>query len=366
MVQAFVGLCCSHCGGNMPLNIVGAGIPMPNEFRFKLSQMYMNMGSLRDGTENLSNSSLLGTGIGEPGEYMAVPTSMDMHMSMLGTAWSFTDRFALMAMFMGSVNRMPMEFSPAMKMATGKDGFTMKSSGFNDITLLSKYRLYADDDLFTTSDISLLFGATLPTGSISEKLHNHPAEVNNGRLLPFGMQLGTGTVDPILGVAYKGSTDPLWYGANFRYTGRWYDNHRGYHKGQEVDYDLYAMVQPLVNTVFHVQLNGKWLGRYNDEPDAGRLSGNGHMAGSPDMPFMTPLFDPDHYGGTKLYFTVGIQFQPVPLHIMEFSFQVPIHQDLNGPQMKEDFMFRFSYYIEKPTKKSRRYVGATPPRKLGY
>jgi len=24
---AYIGLCCAHCGGNMPLNIMGGGIP---------------------------------------------------------------------------------------------------------------------------------------------------------------------------------------------------------------------------------------------------------------------------------------------------------------------------------------------------
>ena len=28
LAQAYVGLCCAHCGGNMPLNIPGGGIPM--------------------------------------------------------------------------------------------------------------------------------------------------------------------------------------------------------------------------------------------------------------------------------------------------------------------------------------------------
>ena len=44
LAQAYVGLCCAHCGGNMPLNIFGGGIPEPKEFRFKISEMFMEMG----------------------------------------------------------------------------------------------------------------------------------------------------------------------------------------------------------------------------------------------------------------------------------------------------------------------------------
>ena len=38
-VMAYIGLCCAHCGGNMPLNIPGGGIPETHEFRFKASQI---------------------------------------------------------------------------------------------------------------------------------------------------------------------------------------------------------------------------------------------------------------------------------------------------------------------------------------
>ena len=54
--MAYIGLCCAHCGGNMPLNIPGGGIPETHEFRFKLSQMYMYMDSLRDGTDEKNYS----------------------------------------------------------------------------------------------------------------------------------------------------------------------------------------------------------------------------------------------------------------------------------------------------------------------
>jgi len=363
-VHAFVGLCCSHCGGNMPLNLIGAGIPEPLEFRFKFTSNYMRMSGLLDGTDDLSRDNLFG--MPSMGKFMAVQKSMNMFDNMLGAAYTFTDNFAVMAMLMGTVKRMPMAFGPAMRKKTGVNGFTMKSDGLNDTMLLGKYRVFANDDLYPTSQASLLFGANLPTGSISETFDNHPAQANNGRLQPFGMQLGTGTVDPILGASYQGSSDPYWYGVNLRYTGRWYDNHRGYHKGQEFNYDFYAMKQVFANTVLHVQLNGQYLGRYSGEADGQRLNGDGHMNFNPALGFTTPLNDPKNYGGHKLYVTAGIQFQPIPLHIMEMDFQIPVYQNLHGPQLKDSFSVRFSYYLESPTRKSRRYYGAEPAKEFGF
>ena len=50
----FLGLCCGKCGGNMPLNIPGAGTPEPHEFRIKVNFSWGKMVGLRRGTSNRS------------------------------------------------------------------------------------------------------------------------------------------------------------------------------------------------------------------------------------------------------------------------------------------------------------------------
>jgi Putative MetA-pathway of phenol degradation len=364
---AYLGLCCAHCGGNMPLNVPGGGIPEPNEFRFKVSQMFMSMGPLRNGTTNLSEGSLLGNPIATPGTYAVVPSAMQMHMTMLGGAYSFTDNFALMAMTSLKFNRMQMEFNTALPplAATGESGFTMESQGFGDTKLLGKYRLYSDDHLAPKDQVSTLFGVSVPTGSIDKKFRNSPVAGQNGTILPFKMQLGSGTFDPMLGLAYQGSQDPFWYGATTLYTARVYDNNRGYQQGDEFRLDVYGMYQFHEKFVSHLQLNGSWEDRYSDEPDAGRL-GQGHFMGNPANPFASPIFDPANYGGKKLAITAGIQWQPLPLNVIELTGSVPFYQDLRGPQLKEDFRVMLSWYIEIPTEKSRRFTGTEPPKELGF
>ena len=364
LASAYIGLCCAHCGGNMPLNISGGGVPETFEFRLKVSEAFMSMDGLRDGTSDQSRSDLLG--MPAMGKFMAVPKSMDMWMTNLSGGYSFTDDFAGMAMFMYSNKDMPMEFSSMMKANTGKDGFTMETDGLADTMLMGKYRLFTDDNLAPTRQLSMIIGASLPTGSITKKLRNHPVSADNGRLQPFGMQLGSGTVDPVIGLTYQGSKSPYWYGANVAYTGRWYDNSQGYHKGQEFKYDLYGMYQAFYNTVFHLQLNGQWLGKYSDEPDDQKNNGDGHVDFIPTSGFKSPLFDPDNYGGHKLNITAGVQLQPFPLQILELNFKTPIYQDLNGPQLKDDYRVQLTFYIEIPTKRSRRYVGAKAPSELGF
>ncbi|MDE1045241.1 MAG: transporter [Nitrospinaceae bacterium] len=357
VAQAYIGLCCAHCGGNMPLNIFGGGIPEPKEFRFKLSQMIMEMGPLRDGTDEISNDDLIGSANGT--NFPALPTNMQMYMTMIGAAYSFSDDFAVMGMTSYIENTMRMNLN------NGND-FTMTSGGVGDVTLLAKYRAYADDNLVPTNQVSVLFGLSLPSGSINKKFSNHTNDTFNGSLLPFKMQLGSGTVDPIIGLTYQGSRDPFWWGFNTQLEGHIYDNEQGYRRAQELRYDFYAMKQVHDKVVVHAQLNGWYEGKFSDEAYDVRVLGAGHNALSTANNLISPLFDPDNYGGHKLHFGLGVQFQPLPLHVMELTASVPIHQDLNGPQLQDNWMVQFTYYAEVPTKKSRRYKGFSPPKSLGF
>ena len=95
-------------------------------------------------------------------------------------------------------------------------------------------------------------------------------------------------------------------------------------------------------------------------------AGQGHFMGNPANNFASPLFDPNNYGGTKLNITAGLQWQPFPLNIIELNGSVPIYQNLNGPQLAEQYRLMLSWYIEIPTSKSRRYTGTQPPKELGF
>ena len=327
----YLGLCCSKCGGNMPLNIPGGGVPETHEWRLKLSGTYMNMPRLRDGTNSVSTSEALQ-------DFMAVPTEMNMTMTSLSVAYSFTDDFI--------AGLMPMYMTKDMEMER-RNGqqFSMKSQGPGDTMLMTKYRLYTDDPLIPTRQFSALLGLNLPTGSINEE--------DNGVSLPYSMQLGSGTFDPIIGLLYQESSTPWWWGANLLHTNRLYDNGRGYHLGDEFRYDLYGMYQLTYSLVTELQVNGKYSGKISGQRDDIE-GGLGHMMNDPAMPFMTPLFDADNYGGHTIRLTAGLQWQPFPLHIVNLQVSYPVYQDLNGPQMEEGFQVMLSWYVEIPTGASRR------------
>ena len=365
-VSAYVGLCCGKCGGNMPMNIPGGGIPETHEFRFKISPMYMRMDGLRDGTSSVDVDDILGMPLnmtGTPtGKYMAAPTDMDMSMLNLAAGYSFSDRFFAGIMMMYKDNDMDMKFNTMMATMTGKSGFSMESDGIGDTMLMGKYRLFADDPLIPKRQASLFLGLSLPTGSIDEKNDNHPVPMRQDELLPYGMQLGSGTYDPSIGLLYQASESPWWWGVNGVYTARLYDNKRDYRLGDEFRLDGYAMYQFRPDWLVQAQLNGHYQGRIDGEMDQYSDGRSGHvMQGNPASPAATPLWDPDNYGGTQLFATFGVQWQPAPLHIVDFNVGLPLYRDLHGPQLETDYRVMLTWYIEVPTKKSIRY-GIRKPR----
>ena len=328
----FMGLCCGKCGGNMPLNIPGAGTPEPHEFRIKMNLSWGRMVGLRRGTSNRSTKDTLG-------QYMMTQRKMDMYMSNVSVGYAFSDRF--FAGIMGMYMEKDMEM-----IRRGGRRSSMNSQGAGDTMLMTKTLLYADDYLIPTSQVSLLLGVSIPTGSIDQD--------DTGQILPYSMQLGSGTFDPFIGVLYEGSSSPFWWGANASYLARAYENYKSYNLGDEYRLDLYSMYQLRHNLVGELQIKGKYVGDIEGEAQEIEQDGDGHMNGNPNMAFMSNLYDPDNYGGSTVDLTTGVQWQPFRNHILNAQFSVPLFQNLHGTQMERDFTASVTYYIEVPLRKSRR------------
>ena len=328
----FMGLCCGKCGGNMPLNIPGAGTPEPHEFRVKMNFSWGKMVGLRRGTSNRSTKDTLG-------QYMMTQRKMDMYMSNVSVGYAFSDRF--FAGIMGMYMEKDMEM-----IRRGGRRSSMNSQGAGDTMLMTKTLLYADDYLIPTSQVSLLLGVSIPTGSIDQD--------DTGQILPYSMQLGSGTFDPFIGVLYEGSSSPFWWGANASYLARAYENYKSYNLGDEYRLDLYGMYQLRHNLVGELQIKGKYVGDLEGEAQEIEQDGDGHMNGNPNMAFMSNLYDPDNYGGSTVDLTTGVQWQPFRNHILNAQFSFPLFQNLHGTQMERDFTASVTYYIEVPLRKSRR------------
>jgi len=278
-----------------------------------------------------------------------------MSMQNIAVGYSFSEDFFVGLMGMYQDNRMGMAFNSVMTGKTGQSSYIMKSNGFADTMLISKYRLFADDSLIPTNQFSLFAGANLPSGSISKRNTAHPLAVRQTELLPYAMQLGSGTVDPIFGLLYQGSSSPWWWGMDGTYSGRLYDNSRNYRLGDVYKLDAYLMNQLTYNLLWQVQANVQWKGHIHGQADEATSGFSGHAVhGNAASPLMTPLWNPANYGGVKTFVTLGLQWQPAHLHILDLIVKIPVYQRLNGVQLKDQVGVMLTWYIELPTKKSIR------------
>jgi len=166
----------------------------------------------------------------------------------------------------------------------------------------------------------------LPTGD-NEETHQilTPMGGTPTVRVPYAMQLGSGTVDLKPGITYTGKSAQLNWGGQYMGTLRTGDDN-GYSLGDEHMFSGWLAYewQPAISTSLRL------IYRTLDNID-GR---DPRIAG----PVQTA--DPDNYGGDYLDVGFGINFYAqsgaLKGHRFAIEYNVPIEQDLNGPQMETD------------------------------
>ena len=152
------------------------------------------------------------------------------------------------------------------------------------------------------------------------------------------------------------------------YTARLHDNDRDYRLGNELRIDAYGMFQFKPNLLAQYQLNIQRKSNIRGEMDESVSGTSGHATkGVATSPFMTPQWNTDNYGGRTAIATVGLQWQPAALQIIDFTFGVPVYEKLNGIQLEEKYRAMLTWYIEVPTRGSIRHPDFKPQdSKLGF
>ncbi len=168
-----------------PIGVINEHTHSKGEFMLSYRYMSMSKSDLRQDSHDTSADSVRET-------YMMAPTDMEMSMHMFGVMYAPNDRTTYAVMVSTSEKDMTMEN----KMGVSSHSQT---SGMGDIKITALTTLLKTD----TQRLHLINGLSLPLGSIDEK--------SVGTRLPYGMQLGSGTVDLKTGVTYvtrkdKGST----------------------------------------------------------------------------------------------------------------------------------------------------------------
>ena len=172
--------------GHAPISVMGDHTHHKGEWMFGYKFMNMNMEGLQQGQDNIESSEVFN-------KYMVSPSKMTMQMHMLGVMYAPSDKLTLMAMAnvlnkdMDATNKMGMDFNTA-------------TSGFGDLKISGLYQLLNKN----RQQVHAQVGVSIPTGSIDEK--DATAMSNEMQvILPYPMQLGSGTVDGLIALNYLSS-----------------------------------------------------------------------------------------------------------------------------------------------------------------
>ncbi len=295
---------------------------------FTYKTMYMNMGGLRAGTNNVdthsvgySNSSMssgMGSGMGSSKayNYMMIPTYMDMYMHMFMAMYGVTDSLTLMGMANYEYNNMQMvmNMGPGMPYVSQSP---MHTEGVSDTELRGLYKI----NKYLTGSL----GLSIPTGSIKQ------TDVMMGKeeRAPYDMQLGSGTWDLKPALTYSALSDNYkWnWGAQAMYTYHTGTNSQGYSLG-----DVFKVTSWL-QRVFGPSTT--WLRlAYSD---TGRISGQDSQIQLSQMWAPAPDGDPRNYGGQRLDGLIGVN---IVAGRLTFGVEggIPLYQNLNGLQLKTQFV----------------------------
>jgi len=299
--------------GHAPISIMGDHRHHEGEIMLSYRYMRMKMEGNRDGTNDVSTQEVLS-------EFLVAPLRMTMDMHMFGLMYGVNNAVTAMVMLpyieksMDHVTRMGAFF-------------TTESKGFGDVRLSGLVRLYDEGH----HRVHLNAGLSLPTGSIKEK-DDTPAMAN--ALLPFPMQIGSGTYDLLPGITYLGYSERYSWGTQLTGTIRLNENNRGYRFGDRVQLSTWGQ-RPITHWLSaSMGLNFQAWGDIDGTDPAFN-------------PLMVQTADATRQSGNRIDVKFGLNTLlpegTFKSNRLALEFALPVHQDLDGPQLETDWILTFGW-----------------------
>lgn len=274
---------------------------------FSYRYMFMNMNGNRNGTDSVSDSEVLE-------QFMVTPTKMTMEMHMFGGMYAPSDDLTLMVMVPYIVKDMD-------HLTRNGTEFTTNSEGFGDIQTSGLYKIFDRNN----QRIHLNLGFSVPTGSINER-DDTPA--GDDQILPYPMQIGSGTFDLLPGITYLGQSKQNSWGAQAMGTLRLGENSNGYRLGNQLQLTTWVARNWTDWLSTSLRLKGRTWGNIDGEDD--RLN-----------PMMIPTADPDRRAGTQLDIGFGLNLYAPKGNLkggrLAIEFELPLYRALDGPQLETDW-----------------------------
>ena len=293
-----------------PISVIGNHVHTSGEMMFSYRFMAMDMWGLQSGTEAVETAEVLK-------DFMMAPIAMDMRMHMFGIMFAPHDKLTFMGMT--SYQQRYMEMEGAHLHATGHHDHPvgmheMSSAGIGDVKLDSLLTLWKRHNFTFLGNV----GVSFATGSITQ-------QTDDRSILPYPMQLGSGSFEARPGVTFFGTHSNWSYGCQLRGIFPLNTNASEYRHGNT-----------LTATTWGARRVNNWISL------SARLlfSHKGSIMGHhPDLDLnRSPSHRPDFQGFNRL--DIGISSNLIvpkgslARQRLAIEFMLPVYQDQTGTQLK--------------------------------
>jgi len=285
-----------------PIGVMGDHLHRKGTLMASYRYMFMQMNENFEGSNSVSDASVRNN-------FLVSPTDMDMEMHMIGLMYSPTDKLTFMAM----LNLVELSMNHERR-----DGVTFKteSSGLGDSSIGALLRL--------NNDFHVGLAALLPSAEVSKRDFIPGPGVTQ---LPYPMQLGAGSWGVSPSLTYRKLFDRWSFGAQAKAKFYLSDNSQDYRVGDS--YELTSWVAAPITNAFSLSFRATLS-------DWGNFSGR---ANDLVLPLgAVPTVNENLRGGTKLNAAIGLNYHHRNSGInFGVEFSQTLWQDLDGPQLGEDF-----------------------------
>ncbi|MBL4762436.1 MAG: transporter [Gammaproteobacteria bacterium] len=326
----------ARADSHAPIGVMAEHMHKKGEWMFSYRYMHMDMKDNGNGSSDISANSIA-TAIpnrffglpGQPPTLRVVPTQMTTEMHMFGLMHAPSDDLTMMVMLPFVKKTMDHITYMGGMGTTVLGGFTTKAEGVGDLKISGLYRLLDQGMHHWHANV----GLSLPTGSNTETgTILAPTGATPTVRLPYPMQLGSGTYDILAGLTYSGKIDDYSWGAQYSGTFRT-GSDEGYTLGDV--HKVTGWVQKLLNPNTAISARLNYL-------DAGNISGI-----DPTIVLPVQTADPDRQGKERVDLAIGLTLLGTQGDFkgqrLAFEASQPLHQNLEGPQLKSDLMITVGY-----------------------
>ena len=293
--------------GHAPIGVMGDHTHEAGEFMFSYRYMFMDMSQNYVGDNKVTAQSQLRP---NGGDYMVMPTDMQMEMQMIGAMYAPTNDLTF-AFMMPIVDKFMNHV-----MANGNT-FSTHTHGIGDFRFGGLLDIYERGN--SKMHLNLMLSA--PTGSITER-GNTP--MGNNVILPFPMQLGSGTWDLNPGITYLGQCGNFSWGAQILGVIRLGENDQNYTFGNEITSNIWGAYRVTDALSTSLRSSGTTWGDVD--------------ADNPALGAPIPTARPDLRAGERIDVFAGVNYLFQNGHRLAVEAGAPIYQDLDGPQLGMDWM----------------------------